>query len=219
MFLFLGSSIIYMPKRSKVSNTRQNPNVGVGKKLTNSVLTNPPTRKNSRFSNVKKRAIQASLGLAGLGITFFGGKQLVESHNTRVAKRNVVIEQRHEALNYVRNPKLWTKISDIYKWSSTNPVDRAKIEHIEKLSQRLEISVKDVLLTLEGNPFSNKGDVEQRVWELRNRSSRSNNKAEKDRLERIEFILKITSSQPFAEELESNIRKARGSLQKIKRLE
>lgn len=211
-----------MPKRPqrKVPDARQNPNVGGGKKLTNSVLTKAKPRP-SRFSNFTRRLRQGakntSFVLAGTAIGFFG-RDALEFHNQKVAQRRAAIEQKYEALSFVRNPKTWVDVNKLMGWKAENPVDRAKIEHIEKLSKRLGVPVKNVLIALSNCRFSDKGEFEQKRFELNNRINNSKSQAEKDRLERVIYILDITRHQFFAVELDANIFDVKHFVQRVSKI-
>lgn len=166
----------------------------------------------------KARAI--SLGFAVGAAGLFGAKA-VQQRRVKIESQRAGIEQVIRVENVVRNPRVWSKISRIYKWDPKTSHGLARINFIEELSKRTGVTPKNILLTLEQNTFSKREDVHQRIWEIRN-SMKKGSPTELARKNRVISVLleslKIAETNSIVGQVEKEMRNTRGSLRAIKEL-
>lgn len=189
------------------NNKKNVSNLRASNKLRNS-------RNVSRIQSLKLKARAVSLSIAVAAAGFFGGKAVIE-HKKEAELNRARVEQVILEKTRVANPKQWTQISRIYNWNPSTREGLQRINFIEDLSRKTNVSPKRVLLTLEQNRLDS-----SHVWALQNRQRQATDPNRKAQIQRIIFVLesaeKLNSS--LAKEIQEEMMSARGSITKLKRI-
>jgi hypothetical protein len=173
----------------------------------------------STFTTMGKRGGRLTTTIAGgvVAATTLLGFKAAEFNKMKAAKEhNVYVQAVEKSKIPVRQTNEWAKISQIYKLNPTNVVDAAWIRHIEKVSKKTGISVPNVLITIEKNQVN-----KSQIWTLNNNLRVEKNSKKRNQIEKIILVLRETiklDSKILNNQI-SRMRKNRGSLNKIKKLD
>lgn len=153
----------------------------------------------------------------GLGAaTFFGGHKILKN---RVEHRASLVNIERIISNNpsINNPKLMSKIVNIYGWNPSTSNGLARINFVNEVSKRAGISPAKVMFTIEKNSFD-----KHHFLALKNRLNHlkgvDSNYAE--RVNRIISVLNVCLKvdPKLSIELANEIKSKRGSVNKIKKL-